>query len=443
MGIQNFPAQLQPIIQQNFLEREFQDAITSVLGYRDVARREPFPNRIGETISKTRPGLKTPVTTPMNPSANTNLDNGLTPASWTVEQYTIAINQYGDTIDLNIVADKVGLAGQFLQNAKTNGIQSKQSVDRIARNTLFNAYLGGNTRVLTTLGAAAATIHVDDIRGFPTVMVSGQMVAVSGTNPMNVTVGSDVYSLVAATADATNVSSAAIAGGISGTLAFASNVTVADGTTGNTVVGAFAPRIIRPNGRLTSAALANTDLFSLSMAFDAVAQLRNNGVPPIDGFYEIHLDPTSCRQLFADPDFKLLFQGATDASNVFRMGRVIELADLRFKPTTEAYVQPHPTIAGLFVRRPIVCGEGSLVEGDFDGMPEIEGTDNDDAILSVHDGIVQVTREPIDRLHQIIAQSWYWIGGFSAPTDQTVNTNIVPTASPAYFKRAITLEHVG
>ena len=40
MGIQNFPAALQPIIQQGFLEREFQEALHSRLGYRAVADRE-------------------------------------------------------------------------------------------------------------------------------------------------------------------------------------------------------------------------------------------------------------------------------------------------------------------------------------------------------------------------------------------------------------------
>ena len=37
-----------------------------------------------------------------------------------------------------------------------------------------------------------------------------------------------------------------------------------------------------------------------------------------------------------------------------------------------------------------------------------------------------VTREPIDRLQQIIAQSWYWIGGFCTPSDTTTNPTTVP-----------------
>jgi hypothetical protein len=124
------------------------------------------------------------------------------------------------------------------------------------------------------------------------------------------------------------------------------------------------------------------------------------------------------------------------------MGRVIELLDCRFIPTTEAPIQAHPTTAGLNVRRPIVVGEGALIEGDFSGMENSDFTDND-AEVNLVDQVVQVTRPPLDRLQQIIAQSWYWIGDFAAPTDFTVNSTIVPTASAAYLKRACVIEHAG
>ena len=94
MGIQNFPAILQPILQQGFLEREFQAAMSSRLGYRACADRQEFAVGIGETLTKTRAGLKPSVTVPLAASTNTNLDNGLTPQGWGVEQYTITINHY-------------------------------------------------------------------------------------------------------------------------------------------------------------------------------------------------------------------------------------------------------------------------------------------------------------------------------------------------------------
>ena len=52
MGIQNFPAALQPIIQQGFLEREFQQALKSRLGYRACADRVKISVGMGETLTR-------------------------------------------------------------------------------------------------------------------------------------------------------------------------------------------------------------------------------------------------------------------------------------------------------------------------------------------------------------------------------------------------------
>lgn len=435
MGIQNFPAALQPIIQQNMLDREFQDGLQSRLGFRAIADREPFPAAIGETLTKTRTGLKAPTTTPLVASGNTNLDNGLTPAGWTVEQYTLSVNMYGDTIDLNTVTSRVGIAGQFLKNAKTNGIQAMQSLDRLARNALYGGYLGGNTRVAATLGAPAATIAVDDIRGFQYVMVNGVMVPVSGTNTLTAIVGAGSYTLTGATADGSNVSTAP--NGISGTLTFSGNVSVANGTLGNAVVVSVAPAVLRPNSRTTTAALLATDTLLMQTVLSAVATLRSNNVPPVEasGMYHCYLDDRQLLGLFADGDFKLLYRGAY-GSESYRSGQIIELLGVRFIPTNEA---PQQSIAGVAVHRAIVCGQGAIIEGDFTEIGYSDVGDGDSLKVMV-DEVCMVTREPLDRLQQIIAQSWYWIGGFVIPTDVTANTNIIPTATNSYYKRAVVIE---
>ena len=388
MGIQNFPTALQPIIQQNFLEREFQQALTSRLGYRACADREDIAVGIGETLTKTRAGLKPSVTTPVPPATNTNLDNGLTPGNWGVEQYTLTINHYAATTDLNMVTSRVGIASQFLHNAFVNGVQ-------------------------TPVG--------------------------SGTT-LTVTVGSNPYTLVGVAVDATNVSK--VVGGMSGVLTFSSSVSVADGTVGNAVIAANASAIVRPSQRASTSQLVAGDTLTISCLLDAVAKLRANAVPEIGGAYNCYLDPISARQLFADNDFRQLFQGATSANEVFRQGMVNDFLGLRFVTTTKAYVQTHPTVSSLLVRRPIVCGQGALIEGDFAGMAADDVAPKD-SIVTVVDGIAMVTREPIDRLQQIIAQSWYWIGGFCAPTDTTTNPTTVSTSSNAAYKRAVMLEHIG
>ena len=174
------------------------------------------------------------------------------------------------------------------------------------------------------------------------------------------------YTLVGVTADVTNVSTAP--NGVSGVLTFSGNVRFRwhsrqCGDRGQR--GGDCPSVA---ARDTASALTATDMLTMAGLLDAVAKLRMNAVPEIDGVYNCYLDPVSARQLFADPDFKQLFQGATSANQVFRQGMTNDFLGLRFIPTTEAYRAATSALAGLMVRRPIICGQGALIEGDFAGM---------------------------------------------------------------------------
>lgn len=441
MGISNFPAALQPIIQQNFLEREFEEGLRSSLVFREIADRETFQNKVGETITKTRAGLKAPVETDFDTTQNTNLDNGLSASGWGVEQYTLTLGMLADTIDLNMVTQNVGIAKQFMRNARVNGIQAMQSVERKARKALYGAYLGGNTRVTTALVAPAATIYVDDIRGFLTVISNGVQVPVSTTHKMVCRINGNAYNLQAAVADVSNISTAP--GGISGTLTFDGNVIVADAGLNSPVVSSVAPLIIRPNSRATTADLVSgTDLLAYQDLLSAVGYLRDNGVPGIgeefatgQGVFNCYLDNSHLLGLFKDQQFQYLYRGNPN-DDVQKRAVLQDLLGLNFKPTTEA---PQQTLSGAKIKRAIICGQGTLVEGDFasTGYSDSYG---EQALVDVVDGIAMVTREPLDRLAQIIAQSWYWIGGFAVPTDITANSTIIPTAGNSYFKRAVVVE---
>ena len=104
----------------------------------------------------------------------------------------------------------------------------------------------------------------------------------------------------------------------------------------------------------------------------------------------------------------------------------------------------HPTLAGVSIERPIVLGQGALVEGDFEGLtaPDDGGMTDSEGEEHIEDGIRMVTRPPIDRLREVITQSWEWIGGFVAPTDMTTNASTVGSATNAAYKRAVVIEHV-
>lgn len=139
--------------------------------------------------------------------------------------------------------------------------------------------------------------------------------------------------------------------------------------------------------------------------------------------------------LFQDPDFKQLFCGNADR-DAYRTGQVIRLMGVTFVATTEA-PQQVLALTGRRIRRAIVCGQGALIEGDFQGLGQSEPDTMSHQFI---DGVCLVMRKPLDRLQEIIAQSWRWRGGFSVPTDITANPTVLPTASPSYWKRAVVIE---
>ncbi len=456
MSLNNLPTSLQSVIQQNYLERAFQESLRAKIGFRAIADREPFMAGIGETITKTRTGLLPAVTTPLSPAPNSDFTSGLTPQNYSLEQYSLSVGQYAANMQLNVVTARVAIASLFLRNAVTLAEQAARSVDLLAQSTLFNTYMGGNTRVRTTLGAPALTIAVDDIRGFQyTLNSSGQVVPVSASNPVNVTVGATAYFLTTATADATNGSTAISVGGISGTLTFTTNVSVADGTAGNAVVSSVAPVIVRPSTTATNVMAPTTLAISaandisggrltMQMILNAKAQMSANGVQPVaeTGKYHLYLDPIQASGLFQDSAFQLLFRGGANTPE-YRQGVVGEILGVQLIETNLNPVQTSlaGTVGGI-VRRGILAGQGALVEGVFtnDAYVDAQQVDNTDQLVTVVDGIAHVTREPIDALKQVVTQSWSYIGGFAVPSDTTANSSTIPTATNSAFKRGIILE---
>lgn len=450
MALNNLPAALQSVIQTGFLEHQFRLPLKAKLGFRSIADREPFTANIGETITKTRTGLLPAITTPMSPAANSDITSGLTPQNYSVEQYVLSIAQYAANMQLNVVTQRVAIADLFLRNAYALGEQAFRSVDTIAQQTLFNAYMGGNTRVRTTLGSPNTTISVDDIRGFQTTLNSaGQVVAVSGTNPVNVVVGADVYSLTGFAADGSNVSTAP--GGISGTLTFSSSVTVSDGTAANAVVSAVAPFVIRPSttaanvmapttAAISSANDINNGKLTMAMILQAKATMSANGVPVAEdsGMYNLYCDPLQATGLYSDPAFQQFFRGQVTTEE-YRQGIVAQLLGVRIQETN---LNPVQTLSGVgVVRRGILCGQGALVEGEFTSDAYQAAMESDDGdMIAVVEGIAHVTREPLDALKQVVTQTWGYIGGFVVPTDTTTTSATIPTANSAAQKRAILLE---
>lgn len=452
-----FPAALTNAIQQGFLERAFEDSLKNVLVYREISDKEDFPGRIGDTITKTRVGLMVPNIAPLNPATNTNLDNGLTPQQYSDEQYTLTINQYPQVApDINLIDDETTISAFAMKNSSNLGIAQATALDRLSRNAIFNAYMGGNT-VLTT-SASSVTQPIDDVRGFSSVVVNGSVVPVSSQNPLPIFVNNVANTVIAFTIDNVNVSSAYLTGGQSGTITLGTTIS---GTAGQTVIGLFAPVILRPNARSSTAAIQSTDLLTMQVIRAAVAQLRNNAVPTVRGSYNLHLNATSMNELYQDSEFQLLNRGVSTRDPVYENAWVYSMfLGVRFIETTETVVQPPqagaPVPVAQTIQRPLLCGGGTLIEGMFTrgldavrNMVNSMGVGEGQPIPTSYNvlgeaftklGFYMYMRPPLDRLAQIISQTSNYVGGFTVPTDVTTNSTIIPTASNAYYKRAIIIE---
>ena len=219
MGIQNFPAALQPIIQQGFLEREFHQALRSRLGYRAVADREEIAVGIGETLTKTRAGLEAQRhdagsgrhPTPISITAST-------PTVWGVEQVHHHDQplrrdhrpQHGDEPRWH----RVSIPAERLRKRRAGGQKPRRARAQCVVRGLFRRQHAGSDHAR----GRGPNVAVDDVRGFQTTFSNGAQVPVSGANPLPVSVGLNTYNLIGATADAANISSAP--GGISGVLTF-------------------------------------------------------------------------------------------------------------------------------------------------------------------------------------------------------------------------------
>ena len=460
----NLPTALAALLQTGILEREFEEGLDSNLAYRRVVLRETVPNNIGETITRTRTGRKSPIQAPLGVVTFSNLDNGLTPSDAAIEQYTFTMRDYGDTADVDLMANQSVIANQIVRVARNNGVQAAQSLERIARQRLFGAYLGGSSIVRTDLGASTTTTcHVDDVRGFQTVLVNGVVTPISGTYPLTVqetSISSGVTQTLSVTGfsvDATNKSQ--VPDGTSGVLTFASATSPVNG---DALVASTAAKIIRPYGHLTTPQMTGSDTLTLGLLLDAVTALRLNAVPPMDdGTYHCILDDSSMRQLWSDQQFIVLYAGRYQ-SKEYQQGQIFSLLGLTFIPTTETYIQPaltsyngatYGSASGATgasqiltpIRRPIVIGSEAIIEGDFEGLEYWLQQQAVNAISEVTliGGVAHIFRPPLDRMQRQLSLTWDWIGDFAVPTDATATSAIIPTASSALYKRCVVVEHSG
>jgi hypothetical protein len=458
-GFLSIPTGMANAVQQGFLKKAVEKALTGKTAYSAVATPEPVDVREGQTKTMTRLAELAPAYSPMSPPSTTNgttsLDLGITADNFSNEQWTAAPNYWARTLDVNTVQEQAMIFKETLEVGGKQGRQARGSREIDARNAFFNSYMGGNSRVINTTTSPSTTqAQLDDVRGFEQILQNGVMTSV-GANGATLavseyaTVSGGVAQGLVVTAvqrDTINVSSAQAVGGVSGTITFQAATTP---VVGDCIIAANAPLILRPKGKLGTHLLTGQDTPSMSLISRAVAYLRDQGAPgfeALDDDYLLISDNASVDELFLDPAFMVAGTGRMDSVE-FRGSRIKRYAGCAFQTSNYAAVQAPGNGVGVTVRRMLIVAKEALVRSDFKGL-EAWARGGAGMSLFIHnvmmvDGIAHIIRPSIDRAGQVASFTWNGIFGHTCPTDGGTTSNIIPTASSAYFKRAVIIEFAG
>ncbi len=186
--------------------------------------------------------------------------------------------------------------------------------------------------------------------------------------------------------------------------------------------------------------------------------------PHADGFFHHHLSSTAKAQIFADNQFQRLHESLPDGLSYRQFVVGVQVGCVHYKNTevpdntntgvlraTGVNAQVSPQIGaevvnegGVRIGRTIITGRESLSECYMDESAYISevgvtgkiGKFNviNDGVAVMSDRIRLTVRRPLDKLQQIVANTWSWTGDFPVPTDALVGGD-------ARYKRSVVIEH--
>lgn len=451
---------LQQLAQQNFLQRQFYDALYPSVKFVALAPFEEYKGKDGDTVTRTVSGRKKPKLVGLAPGQDP------VPEATSYEWFTTTISQFGDSDDvpMNQAFGTIeGAQGYFMQKMRELGASCGSTMNLLTRNALYNRYMAGNA-VTTAAGGPATTVPVSTLNGFRELVVNGQPTTISPTNPRAITIGG-----VARNATGFTPTYAQWPDG-PGTL------TIDVAHTWNADVPVLAVDrsvIIRPNQASTIDALNANDVPTVALFQRAAAQLKNDGVQPIGGYYQVHISPFVEQELANDNMYQRLHEGIP--REYLRAGAIGSIGDLMFfrndqTPQPGDYNSPDPLAVptrgtrldkfycgelynkqGVQIERSVVVGAGAISTLYVDEManfiseagyigqqrPSFQIVDGGALQMLMGEALGNVrviVRPPLDRAGQQIAITWTATRGYP------VYANLLSGQSRGRYKRAMVVE---
>jgi len=436
-------------IQDRTLQRMFRDALFPRLLFRMEANAELWAQNLGGSQTFTRRGLMKVRTRPTTPGQDPM------PKTPQTEQWDATAAQWSDTVDTHMPTSYVTLASQYLSNMQALGMQAGQSINRVVRDRIYNAYVSGNTVTDVAQTSGNSTIHVANLGGFTRKLYQGRPQLVSSTNPISITIPAIAYAgqITGFTSD---TSGDEVHGGtLTISPALGSNLAAR-----SSVLSANRTDLVYSGGGTSVDDITSSDTFTLGDVRSAIAKLRFNNIPTHeDGMYHFHVDPASVNQVFGDNEFQRLNQSLPEGIHYREFVIKVMLNAAFYENNEVPYLTNCDTdtingathgfevtnAGGISVHRPIVTGQGVVEEKYLDESRYISeaGVMGKIGEFAVTNGGIQVMTErirlimraPLDRLQQVTASSWSISGDWPIPSDE------LAASSPATFKRAVVCIH--
>lgn len=456
--------QIRALVQENILERQFHDALFPRQLFRGEAEPVSWPQNVGDTMVFTGVGLMKPSMKPLQPGSEPTV------GTYTAEQWTAILQQYAYSKDVHMPSSIAAIASLFLRDAQQLGMQAAQTLDRMCRNRLYAAALSGHT-VADGAQAGVSTLRVKRLNGFTRArrpdLAAGSQVkydTVTGSNPLTISIfdnAGPAYVTRTVTGytpdnsgDETGPGTLTLTGG---------NVTVSDRAV---VIASDRTALVRVGGGDKVDSISSASLLKLADIRSATARFQQQNIPVMaDGRYHLHLDPQSVAQLYADPELQRLntslpeyviykdFALGEMFGNVFFRNNECPQVDNVDGASTAAFSLDDPfagemystgATTGTKVHRPLLIGQGGLFEYYQDlgqlitevgiagkvGEPSI----SNNGIEVMTDRVQLIIRQPLNRLADMVAMTWKFIGDWPFRTDGAAG-------DAARFKRVVAIEH--
>ena len=455
--VAGFTPQTLNLVQDGLIERTFHHSLYPELLYVQLAEYEDWPANTGTEIFMTRKGLIAPDPKPRKPGVDPS------PKQSVYEQWAARLEPYNDTIDTHMPTSVASSINTFLADVHSLGLQAGQTINRVARNALYKAYLSGQT-VVTTAGVTGdSTLRVASLNGFRDVIVRGVQVRptpVSSATPLLVSITgvTGTRGVIAAVPDNADDPDGP------GTLVL--NATLGASVAARApVLSSARPLVFRAGGGNSIDAIGSGDIVTLQDFLEIVGRLRDQNVRPMpDGTFHAHITNSTNTQLFADPAFQSALRGQIENAR-YKNGFIGQVGGLSFfinnetpnrtnsgartATGTNAYYSEDiggetTNESGINIARPIVVGMGAIYERGLDESQYVTeaGTTGKIGEFNITNNGVQVMTErirlilraPMNRLQDQVSTTWSKSTSYPIPSD-------VGSGDDARFKRAAILEH--